>query len=689
MPITQLTLVSASVLGIKGNNSDTDPHVTSNGRFVVFTGFSDDLVVGDTNLSSDIFMKDLDTGFISVISSGAFGVQGNNFSGSPFISADGRVAVWATASDNLVAGDNNGNGDIFARNLKTGVVTRVSVGANGSEGNFDSFGANVSDNGRFVMFHSASTTLTPSPTNGQDHAFLKDIWTGDLQVVDVSTAGAEGNGASTLSAMSGNGRLIAFSSSSTNLVAGDSNANADVFVRDVVAGTTRRVSTTGAGAQLALGGDNPDISSNGRFVVFETATKIAAGDNNGVTDVYRKDLVTGQTLLVSGSAAGVAPGAISADGSISGDGRYVAFVSFGFDGTGAVRDVFVKDMVSGAVRRISQTPAGGNADGNSSAPEISRDGRTIVFDTQAANLLPSDADADFDSYAAPNPLFPVRLGNAAANVISGGAGNQTIDGGGGNDTLNGGDGEDWLFGGLGNDRLNGGTGDDTLNGGSGADLLDGGAGADRLDGLGGRDTVSYATATSGVIVSLGNTVQSAGAAIGDELANIEDLFGSNFGDTLIGNNLANLLRGGAGNDVLIGGGGNDTLEGGAGNDLLEGGLGNDRLVGGLGRDTLFGDAGADRFDFNAVSESPRGAGRDVVTFVRTQGDKIDLSTIDADIDGTAGNQAFRFIGGAAFSGVDGQLRFAGGVLQGDVNGDRVADIEIQVIGALVRADVIL
>jgi hypothetical protein len=160
-------------------------------------------------------------------------------------------------------------------------------------------------------------------------------------------------------------------------------------------------------------------------------------------------------------------------------------------------------------------------------------------------------------------------------------------------------------------------------------------------------------------------------------------------DNLTGGNGADRFDGGIGNDRLLGNGGNDALLGGVGNDRLEGGMGNDVLTGGTGLDTMIGGAGRDIFDFNATSESVRGATRDVVTFARAEGDKIDLSTIDADIDGTAGNQAFRFIGAAAFSGVDGQLRFAGGLLQGDTNGDRVADVEIKIVGAFTGADVIL
>ncbi len=113
-----------------------------------------------------------------------------------------------------------------------------------------------------------------------------------------------------------------------------------------------------------------------------------------------------------------------------------------------------------------------------------------------------------------------------------------------------------------------------------------------------------------------------------------------------------------------------------GTDTLIGGNGNDTLIGGAGTDTLTGGLNADRFDFNALHESVVGGNRDSIHFNRAQGDKIDLSTIDADTDGTAGNRLSSFIGTAAFSGVDGQLRASGDIIQGDVNGDEVADFEI-------------
>jgi serralysin len=176
---------------------------------------------------------------------------------------------------------------------------------------------------------------------------------------------------------------------------------------------------------------------------------------------------------------------------------------------------------------------------------------------------------------------------------------------------------------------------------------------------------------------------------GNTASLIENAIGGAGNDSMVGNVKANQLSGGAGADRLFGLGGNDKLFGVSGNDRLDGGIGNDLLNGGVGRDILIGALGRDVFDFNSVTESRRGSAHDTVYFRRVDGDKIDLAGIDADTDGTGGNQAFRYIGAHAFTGVDGQLRFDDGLLQGDTNGDRVADIEIRVIGALARGDLIL
>lgn len=217
-------------------------------------------------------------------------------------------------------------------------------------------------------------------------------------------------------------------------------------------------------------------------------------------------------------------------------------------------------------------------------------------------------------------------------------------------------GNDVLLGRGGNDSLDGGGGNDVLDGGDDNDLLRGNLGADVLIGGAGIDTATYTESAAGVNVSLVTGLGFFGSAAGDTLNGIENLIGSNSADTLTGNALANTLNGLGGNDLL---------------------------TGGLGRDVMTGGVGFDRFDFNSVVESVPGAFRDVITdFVGNgffAGDVIDVSTIDANVL-LLGNQAFTFIGGAAFTAA-GQLRYSGGVLQGSTDADAFSEFEVGLTGA--------
>jgi len=277
----------------------------------------------------------------------------------------------------------------------------------------------------------------------------------------------------------------------------------------------------------------------------------------------------------------------------------------------------------------------------------------------------------------------VLTGDALANVLNGFRGNDGLNGLAGNDTMNGGTGDDRMTGGTGIDTLYGGSGNDGLDGGDGNDFLRGDTGADRLIGGAGFDTASYLESAAGVNVNLTTGLGFFGSAAGDTLSGIESLNGSNFADVLTGNALANTLNGFGGNDILNGLAGNDTMNGGTGDDTMNGGIGNDLLTGGSGRDVMTGGGDFDRFDFNSVSESPPGALRDVITdFIGNGifvGDVIDVSTIDAN-SLVLGNQAFAFIGGAAFTAA-GQLRYSGGVLQGSTDADVFSEFEVRLAGA--------
>lgn len=276
-------------------------------------------------------------------------------------------------------------------------------------------------------------------------------------------------------------------------------------------------------------------------------------------------------------------------------------------------------------------------------------------------------------------------GNSLNNIFTGGAGNDTLDGGAGVDTASysssyqgikvnlttgsaTGHGTDKLLnienviGSSYADTLTGNSGANNLFGGAGNDILTGGAGNDILNGGAGADWAYYNTAVSAVSASLATTaVQITGGAGSDTLMDIENLLGSQYGDTLTGSAFANILNGGAGNDIL------------------NGGAGNDALIGGAGKDALTGGAGADIFSFSATTESARGTNRDVITDFVRGADKIDLSVIDANVF-AAGNQAFTLISSAAAFSAAGQVKFAGGVLYGEVTGDQTADFEIALTG---------
>jgi Ca2+-binding RTX toxin-like protein len=267
-------------------------------------------------------------------------------------------------------------------------------------------------------------------------------------------------------------------------------------------------------------------------------------------------------------------------------------------------------------------------------------------------------------------------GEAGDDNLDGGDGNDrlvgaegldTIHGGIGNDSIDAGNGNDIVFGEAGNDSLYGGAGADQLDGGDGNDLLEGAAGADVLAGGAGNDTASYAGSAAGMAVNLATGAVSGGDAQGDTLSGIENLLGSAQNDTLTGDAGANTLWGLAGNDRLIGGGGADLVKGGAGND---------------------------GFIYTALSDSTvAGAGKDVIADFST-GDRIDLSSIDADGDGGNGDTAFSF-GTGGFTGHAGELRVvtAGAiqVVYADANGDRLPDFAINVVSdhALTAADFLL
>ena len=324
----QTTRVSVASDGAQGNGDSGQPVISADGRFVAFYSSASNLVPGDTNGVEDVFVHDRLTGQTARVSVASDGAQGNGPSWGPSISADGRFVAFESRASNLVPGDTNDTTDVFVHDRLTGQTTRVSVASDGREGNSYSWLARISADGRFVVFTSDASNLVPGDTNGTWDVFVHDRQTGQTTMVSVASDGTPGNGRSIGVSISGDGRFVAFESEASNLVAGDTNGTWDVFVHDRLTGQTTRVSVASDGAQGADSSSGGELSAHGRFVVFFSfASNLVPGDTNERMDVFVHDRQTGETTIVSVASDGAQGNANSSGAAISADGRFVVFTS--------------------------------------------------------------------------------------------------------------------------------------------------------------------------------------------------------------------------------------------------------------------------------------------------------------------------------------------------------------------------
>ena len=283
--------------GEPGNGDSEYAWLSSDGRYLAFDSISNNLVPGDTNGKSDVFLRDLKEGVTTLVSVNTEGTQGNNGSYDPSVSDDGRFVAFLSRATNLVANDTNSVLDIFVHDRQTLTTTHVSVSSGGVEGNSYCFSPTISANGRYVAFESDSNNLVDGDTNNRRDVFVHDRNTGLTTRASVDSAGGQSVGESDRRYISANGRYVAFSSSGINLLPGDSLAEG-IFVHDRNTGATTPVSVNSAGDQANGYSQSPAISANGRYVTFRSDAKnLVAGATTQVV-VRGSDFLPGTGLAV-------------------------------------------------------------------------------------------------------------------------------------------------------------------------------------------------------------------------------------------------------------------------------------------------------------------------------------------------------------------------------------------------------
>ncbi len=416
VPIPWHTVERASVssAGSQGDDFSDTPAISSDGRFVTFRSYASNLVPGDTNGTSDIFLRDRMLGQTTRVSVSTSGVESNRDSQFSSVNRDGTIVAFDSAADTLVQNDTVLCGgvascqDVFVRDVPNDHTTMASISPDGEPGLGNSVWPSLSSDGRLVAFVSAAGNLVPGDTNGIGDVFVRDLALAQTTRVSVSSTGAEIDPASqlwNLSRISADGRYVAFASDATTLVPGKTNGVMDIFVHDRLTGVTTRVSLTQSGTEANGDSTNLAISGNGRFVVFESeADNLVPGDTNGQPDIFVHDRdFDGNgvfdepggvwTERVSVATGGAQANDESQDPSISEDGRFVAFQSLATnlvaDDTNGARDVFVRDRQTGQTVRVTAWD-GSEPNGDSVfTPQLSGDGCYLAFTSRATNLVPA------------------------------------------------------------------------------------------------------------------------------------------------------------------------------------------------------------------------------------------------------------------------------------------------------------
>lgn len=448
-PVSDIERVNLTSAGAEFSESFSlgHPSISADGRYVVFTS-NNALVPGDTNGMTDVYMRDRVSGttqLVSLTSTGGIALSGGSYNAR--ISADGSAVAFVSSAIDLVPGDTNGVRDVFVRDLVAGTTTRVSVVTGGGEGNGNSGDPNIaardislSDDGRYVAFLSSATNLVAGDSNGRDDIFRHDRVGGTTIRVSIDTGGAETDGHCLHPAISGDGSKVAFAATATNF-AGSPGGFIQVWLRNITTSTTELISKDNGGTAGNAGSFNPDLSYDGRYVTYDSRATNLVSPAAGADNIYVRDRTANTTSLVSITTTGVAGGNAQLP-VITADGRYIAFASFSnllvLGDTNTQFDVFVRDLQTGSTGIVSRTSTFLQGNGASNRPAIADGTLEVVFESYANNLVPGDSNGMEDIFVAA-PAFPstILINEVDAFTANGQTFIELHDGGAGNTDLTG------------------------------------------------------------------------------------------------------------------------------------------------------------------------------------------------------------------------------------------------------------
>ncbi len=392
----QISRISVDSKNRQTTDDSYAPAISADGRYVAFDSEATELVPRDRNRATDVFVRDRATGRTTRVSVSSKGEEGDRGSFTPAISGDGRWVAFVSEATGLVPDDKNGDPDVFLHDRRRHRTIRLSLATDGRETTGGTSPV-ISRDGRYVVY----SVGTPLRSAGDD-SDLAGMFVYDTKTKKrIRLPGVAGIDPS----ISANGRYIAFSSEVRDLVPGDTNRVFDAFVFDR---RTKKISRVSVGAKGRQGNGESSgavISANGRYVAFSsTASNLIRGDTNKVDDIYVRDLRTGTTRRASVRADGGQANGISGGPVLSADGRYLLYLSAApnlMPGDRGQADfhIYWTDLRSGLLRRVTANAAGRAANAESTSfPAMSADGRTVAFGSRASNLVRGDTNGRDDIF---------------------------------------------------------------------------------------------------------------------------------------------------------------------------------------------------------------------------------------------------------------------------------------------------